>query len=80
MMFARAGDCTCHELIHPWSKNCVEANWMLLGSSIVGSYKFYAVLYVVRKLNQMFFKFFERLEYIFQKECDKIISESHQVF
>lgn len=37
----------CCDLIHPWTKECLDGTSSMLWNSIKGSYKFYAALYVV---------------------------------
>lgn len=40
-------DCECSELIHPWTHKCSDATTTMLLSCIKGSYKFYAMVYLV---------------------------------
>lgn len=39
--------CECHTLIHPWTYKCSDATATMLMSCIKGSYKFYAMVYLV---------------------------------
>lgn len=39
--------CRCDELIHPWTYKCSDATASMLMSNIKGSYKFYAMVYLV---------------------------------
>lgn len=43
--------CECNDLIHPWTYTCSDATRSMLFSCIKGSYKFYAVVYLVSSLN-----------------------------
>lgn len=40
-------DSPCFELIHPWTRNCSDATASMLSSCVKGSYKFYAMVYLV---------------------------------
>lgn len=40
----------CHNLIHPWTYKCTDATSSMLISCIKGSYKFYAMVYVLQIL------------------------------
>lgn len=40
-------DSNCHTLIHPWTASCNNATSSMLLSCIKGSYKFYAMVYLV---------------------------------
>ncbi|XP_047025798.1 transmembrane protein 135-like [Helicoverpa zea] len=42
--------CKCHELIHPWTYRCSDATRTMLISCTKGSYKFYAMIYLVQIL------------------------------
>lgn len=42
--------CSCHELIHPWTYKCSDATATMLMSCIKGSYKFYAMVYLIQIL------------------------------
>lgn len=44
---AACSDCRCHELIHPWTYRCSDATRTMLIGCIRGSYKFYAMVYLV---------------------------------
>ncbi|KAM3959765.1 transmembrane protein 135 [Aphomia sociella] len=51
LMFEKAcGACQCHELIHPWTYSCGNATASMLVSCIRGSYKFYAMVYLIQIL------------------------------
>lgn len=41
------GDKTCDTMVHPWTKGCLKAALMIYASSIVGSAKFYSLVYLV---------------------------------
>ncbi|XP_048477695.1 transmembrane protein 135 isoform X2 [Plutella xylostella] len=43
-------DSKCHELIHPWTYKCGDATVTMLLSNIKGSYKFYAMVYLIQIL------------------------------
>ncbi|XP_049871026.1 transmembrane protein 135-like isoform X2 [Pectinophora gossypiella] len=43
-------DSECYELIHPWTRNCSDATSTMLLSCIKGSYKFYAMVYLIQIL------------------------------
>ncbi|KAI5637740.1 hypothetical protein NE865_09522 [Phthorimaea operculella] len=43
-------EATCHELIHPWTKDCGHATTSMLLSCITGAYKFYAMVYLIQIL------------------------------
>ncbi|KAJ8724295.1 hypothetical protein PYW08_015769 [Mythimna loreyi] len=47
---AACSDCRCHELIHPWTYRCSDATRTMLISCIRGSYKFYAMVYLIQIL------------------------------
>lgn len=49
-------DSKCHELIHPWTYKCGDATVTMLLSNIKGSYKFYAMVYLVS--GHLFFIYF----------------------
>lgn len=54
LMFDRAcGECKCSELIHPWTYRCSDATYTMLLSCIKGSYKFYAMVYLVSTYNML---------------------------
>ncbi|CAB3222302.1 unnamed protein product [Arctia plantaginis] len=42
--------CSCSELIHPWTYKCSDATATMLMSNIRGSYKFYAMVYLIQIL------------------------------
>lgn len=37
----------CNTLIHPWTQKCTDATGTMLLSCIKGSYRFYAMVYLV---------------------------------
>ncbi|CAB3221740.1 unnamed protein product [Arctia plantaginis] len=43
-------DKTCDSLVHPWTKGCFKAALMIYASSIVGSAKFYSLVYLAQIL------------------------------
>lgn len=43
-------DSECQELIHPWMQGCSNATASMLLHCIKGSYKFYAIVYLVSML------------------------------
>lgn len=38
----------CHQILHPWHKECIPAAWMLTKPCFRESFKIYCVLYGVR--------------------------------
>ncbi|CAF4432712.1 unnamed protein product, partial [Adineta steineri] len=40
----------CHQVLHPWHKNCIPAAWMLTKPCFRESFKIYCVLYGVTAL------------------------------
>lgn len=40
----------CHELIHPWTQKCGDATVSMFLNGVKGSYKFYAVVYLIQIL------------------------------
>ncbi|KAL0832269.1 hypothetical protein ABMA28_001716 [Loxostege sticticalis] len=44
------GSSECRTLIHPWTDTCLDATKSMLWSCIKGSYKFYAMVYVIQIL------------------------------
>ncbi|XP_013188146.1 transmembrane protein 135 isoform X2 [Amyelois transitella] len=41
---------SCREIIHPWTTSCTDATATMLMSCIKGSYKFYAMVYLIQIL------------------------------
>ncbi|XP_053605375.1 transmembrane protein 135-like isoform X2 [Plodia interpunctella] len=51
LWFERAcSDRSCGEIIHPWTNNCMDATATMLMNCIKGSYKFYAMVYLIQIL------------------------------
>lgn len=51
MWFERTcSGCECNDLIHPWTYKCSDATQSMLLSCIKGSYKFYAIIYLIQIL------------------------------
>ncbi|VVC91474.1 unnamed protein product [Leptidea sinapis] len=50
-LFERAcSSCDCSTLIHPWTQKCSDATFSMLFNCIKGSYKFYAMVYIIQIL------------------------------